>query len=56
MRPFLYRCPNTGQRVQAYTTDDLDADLTFGQELSISSAPPPSRAAESISKVSGARL
>jgi hypothetical protein len=40
-RPFLYRCPNTGQRVQAYTTDDLDDDLTFVQELSISSATPP---------------
>jgi hypothetical protein len=40
-RPFLYRCPNTGQRVQAYTTDDLDDDLAFVHELSISSATTP---------------
>lgn len=32
MPPFLYRCPNTGQTVQAYTADDPDDDdLTFTQ-------------------------
>jgi hypothetical protein len=31
MPPFLYRCPNTGQTVQAYTADDPDDDLSYMQ-------------------------
>jgi hypothetical protein len=26
MPPFLYRCPNTGEKVQAWTTDDPDEE------------------------------
>jgi hypothetical protein len=30
--PFLYRCPNTGENVQAWVTDDPeDEDLTYVQ-------------------------
>jgi hypothetical protein len=30
--PFLYRCPNTGENVQASVTDDAeDEDLTYVQ-------------------------
>ncbi len=30
MPPFLYRCPNTGDNVQAYAADDAeDDDLTY---------------------------
>ena len=32
MPPFLYRCPNTGQNVQAWAADDPDDDdLTYAQ-------------------------
>ena len=33
MRPFLYRCPNTGQNAQTSTANDADDDLclTGGQ-------------------------
>jgi hypothetical protein len=30
MPPFLYRCPNTGDNVQAWAADDPD-DLTYVQ-------------------------
>ena len=26
MRPFLYRCPNTGQKVQTWAADDPEDD------------------------------
>jgi hypothetical protein len=39
MPPFLYRCPNTGQNVQAYSVDDPDEDdLTFVQVTCIACA------------------
>ena len=32
MRPFLYRCPDTGQKVQTWAADDPDDDdLTYVQ-------------------------
>lgn len=40
MQPFLYRCPNTGQTVQAYTADDPDDDdLTYTQVNCLACAP-----------------
>ena len=32
MRPFLYRCPNTGQKVQTWAADDPeDVDQSYVQ-------------------------
>ena len=40
MPPFLYRCPNTGDNVQAWTADDPDDDdLTYVQVTCASRAP-----------------
>ena len=41
MRPFLYRCPNTGQNVQASTANDADDDLCLagGQQHSANRSP-----------------
>ena len=40
MQPFLYRCPNTGQTIQAYTADHPDDDdLTYTQVNCLACAP-----------------
>jgi hypothetical protein len=31
LRPFLYRCPKTGENVQAYAIDDAEDALTYVQ-------------------------